>query len=194
MSPIGISTLVKVLESGIEIFAQDGPFAAGTAEIAKKAAVAESTIFRRFDTKENLFHQCFHTVMSRSLDPSQFRSLLFEKADEKRGFAHAVTTAVKRWYASMPVAAARLVLFTTLSSSSQLRIMGSQQINQIIAILAERVLVEGSKRRTRDLDANAAAASLISSLLYLKSTSGKERDQRTAETFIRQWIFGLFPE
>lgn len=196
MSPIGIGTLVKVLESGIEVFAQDGPFAAGTLEIAKKAEVAESTIFRRFDTKENLFNQCFATVMGRSLDPSQFRSLLFENADERLGFADVIMTAVKRWYANMPVTAARLVLFTTLSSSSQLRAMGSKQINQIIAILAERIQVEGRERRSLNLDAPAAASSLISSLLYLKSTraSAKERDQRTVEIYVRQWMFGLFAE
>lgn len=196
MSPIGVRTLIKVLESGIEIFAQDGLYAAGTLDIAKKAGVAESTIFRRFETKDNLFNQCFHAVMNRSLDPVQFRALLFEKTKEHRTFTATVMAAVQRWYVSMPVAAARLVLFTTLSSNGQLRSLGSQQINQIISILAERIGVEARTRHTRNLDATAAASSLIFNLLYLKSTraSAKERDQRTAETFIRQWMFGLFSE
>jgi AcrR family transcriptional regulator len=195
MSPIGVSTLVRVLEAGIEVFAQDGPFAAGTLEIAGKAGVAESTIFRRFDTKENLFRECFRTAIARSLDPAQFQALIsYDRADA--GFAKTVQMAVQRWYASMPVNAARLVLFTSLSHASEWRALGSERINQIIAILAERVELEARKRRTRNLDANAASISLISSLLYLKSTrpSAKDRGQRTAETFIRQWMFGLFPE
>lgn len=194
MSPIGVGTLIKVLEAGIDIFAEDGLFAAGTLAIAKKAEVAESTIFRKFETKENLFLECFRTAISRSLDPAQFHALLFEKA-EKQEFASVVMAAVKRWYSSLPVTAARLLLFTSLSSSEQWRRLGSERINQIVAALAERIEMEGRKQHARNLDAHAAATSLISSLLYLKSTrsGAKDREQRTAETFIRQWMFGLFP-
>ena len=192
MSPIGVSTLVRVLEAGIEVFAHDGPFAGGTLEIAEKAGVAESTIFRRFDTKENLFRECFRTAIARSLDPAQFRALIAPEGAEDR-FARTVQMAVQRWYASMPVNAARLVLFTSLSHSSEWRALGSERVGEIMRILAERVEQEARRRHIRNLDANAAASSLVSSLLYLKSTraSARERDQRTAETFIRQWMFGL---
>src|SRR5215469_14329301 len=142
MSPIGVSTLVRVLEAGIEIFAQDGPFAAGTLDIAEKAGVAESTIFRRFETKDNLFRECFRTAIARSLDPAQFRALISPERADAEGFAKTVQLAMQRWYASMPVNAARLVLFTSLSNSSEWRALGSERINQIIAILAERIEAE----------------------------------------------------
>lgn len=190
---MGADTLVRIVEAGIELFAQDGPSAAGTLEIAEKAGVAECTIFRRFDSKENLVQECIRTSMGRSLDPSHFRDLI---GDVEHGFANAVHAAVRRWYVSMPVTAARLVLFTSLSSSKRWRILGTDRVNQIIALLAGRIDQERRKRHVRHLDAKAAAATLITNLLYRKSTgaSGQERNVTTAETCIRQWIFGLFPQ
>jgi len=44
----------KILEAAIEIFAEKGFFNSSTSEIAKKASVAEGTIFRYFKTKKDL--------------------------------------------------------------------------------------------------------------------------------------------
>lgn len=194
MNPDGASTLARILEAGIEAFSREGPAHAATVEIAQEAGVAESTIFRRFDNKDNLFRECFRTTISRSLDPARFRALITpESAGDKGEFSRIVTAAVKRWYGSMPIPAARLVLFTSLSSSKRWRSLGAERINQIIAILAEKIEQEGQRQRTPDLDARTAAVSLIRSLLFLRSTRSNSRNEATADTCIRQWIFGLFP-
>lgn len=190
-------TLLRIVEAGIELFAQNGPSAAGTLEIAEKAGVAECTIFRRFESKDNLVQECIRTSVGRSLDPSHFRDLIHaETADVGHSFASAVQAAVRRWYSSMSVTAARLVLFTSLSSSKRWRNLGTERVNQIIAMLAERIEQEGRRRRTRNLDAKAAATTLITTLLYRKSTSTSthERNVTTADTCIRQWLLGLFPQ
>ncbi|MFC7322579.1 TetR/AcrR family transcriptional regulator [Halobacillus campisalis] len=44
----------KILEAAIEIFAEKGYAATSTSEIAKKAGVAEGTIFRHYKTKKEL--------------------------------------------------------------------------------------------------------------------------------------------
>lgn len=194
MNPDAASTLARILEAGIEAFSREGPSHAATLEIAQKAGVAESTIFRRFDNKDNLFRECFRTTISRSLDPARFRALITaESAGDKCEFSRIVTAAVEHWYGSMPIPAARLVLFTSLSSSKRWRSLGSERINQIIAILAEKIEQEGQRQRTPDLDARTAAVSLIRSLLFLRSTRSNSRNEATADTCIRQWIFGLFP-
>lgn len=195
MSPRGISTLVRIVEAGIEVFAQDGPFAAGTLDIAHKAGVAESTIFRRFDTKDNFFDECFRTAIGRTLDPLQFRALIcVDTPDAGHGFANIVRAAVKRWYSSVPVATARLALFTFLSSSKR-PCMEAERINQITAILAETIEREGRKRQRQSLDAKIAANSLIVNLLYRKSLgkSNHRRDETAVDTCIWQWMYGVFP-
>lgn len=196
MHPDAASTLARILEAGIEAFSREGPSHAATLEIAQEAGVAESTIFRRFDNKDNLFRECFRATISRSLDPARFRALITttpESAGDKGEFSRIVTAAVKRWYGSMPIPAARLVLFTSLSSSKRWRSLGSERISQIITILAEKIEQEGQRQRTPDLDARTAAVSLIRSLLFLRSTRSNSRNEATADTCIRQWIFGLFP-
>lgn len=45
---------VKILEAAIEIFSEKGFAATSTSEIAKKAGVAEGTIFRHYKTKKDL--------------------------------------------------------------------------------------------------------------------------------------------
>lgn len=190
------STLTRILEAGIEVFAQAGPLAGGTLEIAKKAGVAESTIFRRFENKENLFRECFRTSLARSLDPSQFRSLIWTQAAEtKDGFAQMISIAMKRWYESMPVAAARLVLFTSLLRNRQWHNLGTDRINEIVAALAERVAQEAGKRSLHSPDAKLAATSLIANLLYHRSIapSGHKYKSSMVDTCIQQWLFGIFP-
>jgi AcrR family transcriptional regulator len=195
MTPAGIATLIKIVEASIEVFAQEGFYAANTQEIAEKAGVAESTIFRRFETKDELFRECMRTLMSRTLDPTQFQALIFkESGPSEDEFAGNVIAAMKRWYTRMPVSAARLVLYTSLSKIGEWRNLGSERTNKIISILAERIEQEARNRHMRKLDAHAASISMISGLLYLKSvrSGSRERDSEMIEVLIRQWIYGLF--
>lgn len=195
MTPAGIGTLIKIIEASIEVFAQEGFFAANTQEIAAKAGVAESTIFRRFETKDELFCECMRTLMSRTLDPTQFQAIIFKEAGpNQEEFAGNVIAAMKRWYARMPVSAARLVLYTSLSQIGEWRNLGAERTNKIISILAERIEQEARTRHIRKLDAHTAAIGIISGLLYLKSvrSGSRERDSEMIEVLVRQWIYGLF--
>ncbi|RKD31234.1 TetR/AcrR family transcriptional regulator [Thermohalobacter berrensis] len=50
-------TKERILKAAIEIFSEKGYSAARTSEIAKKAGVAEGTIFRYFPKKKDLLHE-----------------------------------------------------------------------------------------------------------------------------------------
>lgn len=50
-------TRTKILESALKLFSQKGYMGATTREIAEDAQVAELTLFRHFNSKENLFEQ-----------------------------------------------------------------------------------------------------------------------------------------
>jgi AcrR family transcriptional regulator len=192
MSPAGIANWIKIIEAGIEVFSQEGFFAAGTLQIAAKAGVAESTIFRRFATKEDLYRECLRTALSHSLDPARFQALVFKDADEA-GFSHAVLAGVKRWYAQLSVPAARLVLYTLLSKTQEWRALGCERTEKIIGILSERIDRAARGRCRTRFDPDAAATSLIATLLYLKSirSSPRNRDPQLVETIVRQWLQGV---
>lgn len=198
MNPAGIASLIKIVEAGIEVFSREGPVGASTLEIAARAGVAESTIFRKFETKEDLYRECLRTALGHSLDPARFQALVFQDAGEA-GFPGAVLAGVKRWYARLPASAARLVLQTALSKSQEWRALGCERTDRIAAILAERIELDARDRGPRrgpQLDAQLAATSLIATLLYLKATRPGSRDRasRLVETIVRQWLHGVLGE
>src|SRR5699024_10823056 len=47
----------KIIQSAAELFAQEGYESSSTSKIAKRAGVAEVTLFRNFKSKENLLYQ-----------------------------------------------------------------------------------------------------------------------------------------
>jgi AcrR family transcriptional regulator len=59
----------KILESAIEIFSEKGYAATSTSEIAKKAGVAEGTIFRHYKTKKDLLLSIVTPVITKFAVP-----------------------------------------------------------------------------------------------------------------------------
>lgn len=56
-APVPTETQRRILAAALELFAERGYAATSTAAIAKRAGVAEKTIFANFATKERLFEQ-----------------------------------------------------------------------------------------------------------------------------------------
>ncbi|WP_221563606.1 TetR/AcrR family transcriptional regulator [Alkalihalobacillus sp. TS-13] len=59
----------KILLASIEVFAEKGYAASSTSEIAKKAGVAEGTIFRHYKTKKDLLLSIVAPVMAKMIAP-----------------------------------------------------------------------------------------------------------------------------
>lgn len=57
-------TVVKILEAAIEEFAQKGFEAASTNKIAERANVAKGLLFHYFESKENLYIECYRHVLN----------------------------------------------------------------------------------------------------------------------------------
>jgi AcrR family transcriptional regulator len=70
-------TKEKILDAGLSLFSKKGYLGATTKEIAKKARVAELTLFRHFSSKERLFEEA---IKSRSFLPA-LKGLLPELKD-----------------------------------------------------------------------------------------------------------------
>lgn len=69
---------IKILEAAIEIFAEKGFVSTSTNEIAKKANVAEGTIFRYFKTKKELLKSIIRPTIVKTVAP--FEMDRFSKA------------------------------------------------------------------------------------------------------------------
>jgi AcrR family transcriptional regulator len=65
----------KIIIAAIEYFAEKGYAGTSTSEIAKKAGVAEGTIFRHYKTKKDLLLSIVTPVMSKLLAPFVMRDL-----------------------------------------------------------------------------------------------------------------------
>lgn len=59
----------RILEAAIDIFAEKGYASTSTSEIAKKAGVAEGTIFRHFKTKKELLFSIVNPVITKFAVP-----------------------------------------------------------------------------------------------------------------------------
>jgi AcrR family transcriptional regulator len=65
----------KILEAALEIFAEKGFSATSTNEIAKKAGVAEGTIFRHYKTKKDLLLSIVAPTMAKLIAPFIIRDI-----------------------------------------------------------------------------------------------------------------------
>ncbi|MCH1627813.1 TetR/AcrR family transcriptional regulator [Ferdinandcohnia quinoae] len=60
---------IKIIEAAVEIFSEKGYAAASTSEIAKKAGVAEGTIFRHYRTKKDLLYSIITPTLLKIVFP-----------------------------------------------------------------------------------------------------------------------------
>ncbi len=60
---------VRIIQAAVEIFSQKGYAASSTSEIARKAGVAEGTIFRHYKTKKDLLLSIVTPMMAKFIAP-----------------------------------------------------------------------------------------------------------------------------
>ncbi|WAA13122.1 TetR/AcrR family transcriptional regulator [Fervidibacillus halotolerans] len=83
----------RVLQAAAQLFAEKGYANTSTSEIAKKADVAEGTIFRHFQTKEKLLRSILLPFLKESLPPLSedvFSEMLASYGDSPESFFRAL--------------------------------------------------------------------------------------------------------
>ena len=86
----------KIMDAALKLFAENGYVGTGTRFIAEEAGFSEMTLFRKFKTKENLFHRVliknqkkvlndFNSIVTNQEinDPKDGLKILFENLFEK---------------------------------------------------------------------------------------------------------------
>lgn len=82
----------KIIEAAIETFSEKGYAASSTSEIAKKAGVAEGTIFRHYKTKKDLLFSIVRPLLTKVLVPfivNDFDKVLNKKYNHVEDFLRA---------------------------------------------------------------------------------------------------------
>lgn len=85
----------NILEAAVELFAQKGYANTSTSEIAKRAGVAEGTIFRHYGTKEKLLLAILVPFIKKALPKMAeeiFTEVLANKPESVEEFIRALTT------------------------------------------------------------------------------------------------------
>ncbi|WP_052488047.1 TetR/AcrR family transcriptional regulator [Gordoniibacillus kamchatkensis] len=67
---------IRILQAAVETFSEKGYASASTSEIAKKAGVAEGTIFRHFKTKNDLLLSIVTPMISKIIAPLMMKDFL----------------------------------------------------------------------------------------------------------------------
>ena len=83
----------SILEAAVEIFSEKGYAASSTSEIAKKAGVAEGTIFRHYKTKKDLLFSIVAPTMTKLIAPfiiRDFNKVLNQDYEEFEDFLRAI--------------------------------------------------------------------------------------------------------
>jgi AcrR family transcriptional regulator len=62
-----MDTSQKIIEASIKVFTENGYLGSSTKEIAKTADVAEMTLFRKFQSKQNLFETMIKSTLGHQL-------------------------------------------------------------------------------------------------------------------------------
>lgn len=184
----------QILEAAIELFAARGDFGTTIRDISDKAEVTPMTVYRLFQTKENLFEMALKAGIARSGGQTRFLQTIFDHKErgDVRSF---ITAAVLDWYESFQEQPARLMMYAYLSGNEEWQRLAYEPLEKIIKALAV-TLAEGiDKNAKRRPKAAAAARTLILSLFQFKIAHPTIRTVReekaTVSDILDQWWMGI---
>ena len=127
----------KILVSAIETFSEKGYAATSTSEIAKKAGVAEGTIFRHYKTKKELLLSIVTPLISKLIAPfvvNDFNKVLDQKYENAEDFLRA--TIENRRSVLLKLLPVVKIMFQEIPFQPELR---AQFFDQIVKRIFDRV-------------------------------------------------------
>jgi AcrR family transcriptional regulator len=185
----------QIVKASAAIFADYGYYGATTRDIAKKAGVAEPSVYRLFKTKERLFEETLLGTVNSTLDPAQFLLIIYEHEQKHEKFSVLAMDAVRKWYSSLPEQSARLLMQAALSRNEKWRAIAHSRTQKIIQLLADAIDRETRRSKTKTVSGFTAARMLILSLYDFRLTRAiletGEKEHDVLEKTVRQWLEGL---
>jgi AcrR family transcriptional regulator len=155
----------RILDAAICSFARTGYHGTSTKEIAVAADVTEGSLFRLFQSKENLFRAALQRVAATQMTPEQFAELISRGGD----FREVVQTAIRRWYASVTPEYARLAMHANLSTPHLARDIIYTRVPAFNQALADAIDRHKGRRRGGKLS-KVCAQNFMFGVFYYRLT------------------------
>ncbi len=187
-------TKEKILDAGLSLFSKKGYLGATTKEIAKKAGVAELTLFRHFSSKERLFEEA---IKRRSFLPA-LKSLLPELRDLE--YMDALIEIANRYLERL---SERRDLIKIMHSEihlypSKVREIQQKFVGEIVGTLASYFRGLQERRMLKDFDPELGARAFLSMFFayfnsqeFMADKKGRfaDKDEVTRE-FVKIFVSG----
>jgi AcrR family transcriptional regulator len=184
----------RIIQAAIETFAEKGFSASSTNEIAKKAGVAEGTIFRHYKTKKDLLIAIVTPVMSRLIAPFVIKDLnkvLDQKYDSFEDFLRAMILNRKKFVeknsAILKILIQEIPFHPELKTIFQKYVAREplQKVFNIITHFQEQgEIIQGSPATIMRLGASAAMGYVIARNLFNNESWDDEKEMEETIQFI----------
>jgi AcrR family transcriptional regulator len=155
----------RIVDAAVQAFAETGYYGTSTKEIALAADVTEGSLFRLFQSKENLFKETLKRVASTQMTPEQFAELLSREGD----FREVVQAAIRRWYQSVTPDYARLAMHANLSTPNLAREIIYTRVPAFNQALADAIDRHKGRRRGGKLS-KVCAQNFMFGVFYYRLT------------------------
>ena len=183
---------LKIVEAAIPLFAERGFDGVSITEIEAEAGGTRAAIYQQFGSKEKLVEEALKEAVSRLLDPGAFVMVIFENR-KRLPLPELLRSAMEKWYETMPVETARLLMFAGFSKNKKWRERALTPVERIMELLA--VGMEREIRKKGSFRPVVAARALVLALLQYKVlfSGGKPGKEEAGEVraIIEQWLEGL---
>lgn len=183
---------LKLVEAAIRLFAERGFDGVSITEIEAEAGGTRAAIYQQFGSKEKLIDEVLRLAISRLLDPGAFVIVIFENR-KRQALPELLRSAVQKWYETMPLETARLLMFAAFSKNKEWREMALAPVERIMELLAAGMERE-IKKKGSFRPAVAAKALVLALLQYKVLFSGEKPVKEEASEvrgMIEQWLEGL---
>lgn len=184
----------RILEAGLWLFSRKGYLGATTREIAKRAGVAEVTLFRYFPSKEKLFEEM---ILTYSFLPA-LRGLVVEvKGMEYRdALSEIARRFLERLHERRDLI--RIMHLEMYHYPSKVKIVYHNFIDEMVRILASYFRALQEKGVLKEFSANIGARAFLGMLfsyfnaqqILLKKSMGREEKERIISGFVEIFIGG----
>ena len=162
----------QILESALNVFTEKGYNGATTQEIAKAADISEVTLFRHFNSKQEIFMKGIEPIIFDTLKDSIMTS---KELTPKEGFKHVLTERIKLISKNHKVI--RLILMESTISGELDKLNYIDKVRDLLKLMISDM---GFKMEKEELTLRLLMGGILS-FLYLPDV-----DEKNIEEFVDQ--------
>lgn len=154
----------EIMEAGLLVFTENGFAAAKLDEVARRAGIAKGTLYRYFDTKEDLFRAVVQHALAANLETIEAAAQAFQ-GSLREFVAVLLVQAAGRMDKSRLPALARLVIGESRLFPDLARIWHDNVVAHVLRLLTQAIADAQARGEVRPGDPTAYAFSIIGPLV-----------------------------